>query len=171
MDDEFKKSVLRVNHAGEYGAIRIYEGQLSILKSAEDVKIIGHMLEQEREHFKAFDELMIHHQIRPTILQPLWRVVGFCLGAGTAILGREAAMACTVAVETAIDEHYSAQEEALDAQEDQSLIEIIQKFREEEREHKEQALEEGAENAPGYELLQYLIYSGSKIAIELSKRF
>src|ERR1700733_6253488 len=111
------ESMIRVDHAGEYGAVRIYEGQLAVLKrrrnAAASVETIAHMAEQEQRHLKAFDQLVNERRVRPTALEPLWRVAGFALGFGTALMGEKAAFACTAAVEEAIDEHYAAQLESL----------------------------------------------------------
>ena len=105
--------MIRVDHAGEYGAVRIYEGQLAVLKGRASDDTIRHMAEQEQRHLKAFDALVNERRVRPTALEPLWRVAGFALGAATALMGEKAAFACTAAVEEAIDEHYAAQIEAL----------------------------------------------------------
>src|SRR5258708_2856751 len=111
------ESMIRVDHAGEYGAVRIYEGQLAVLKrrggAAASVETIRHMAEQEQRHLKTFDTLINERRVRPTALEPVWRVAGFALGAATALMGEKAAMACTAAVEEVIDAHYAAQVETL----------------------------------------------------------
>src|SRR6201987_708723 len=111
------ESMIRVDHAGEYGAVRIYEGQLAVLKRRKgadsSVETIEHMAAQEQRHLKAFDRLVNERRVRPTALEPVWRVAGFALGAATAVMGEKAAFACTVAVEEAIDEHYARQIEQL----------------------------------------------------------
>ncbi len=162
--------ILRVDHAGEYGAVRIYEGQLAVLgKTSEAGKVVAHMAEQERAHLAAFEKLLPERRARPTVLQPFWHVAGFALVAATAMLGEKAAMACTVAVEEVIDEHYREQIAAL-PDEEGGLKETLEKFRREEVEHKNEALERGAEQAPGYEPLAAAIKAGSRLAIWLSSR-
>ena len=109
-DRNILEEIIRVDHAGEYGATRIYDGQIAIFgKDSKIGKTIQHMADQEQEHIEKFNELIIEYQVRPTALLPIWNAVGFALGAGTALLGARAAMACTVAVEEVIDEHYSRQ--------------------------------------------------------------
>ncbi len=163
--------MIRVDHAGEYGAVRIYEGQLSVLGRSASAPVIEHMAEQERRHLETFNKLIPEHRVRPTALLPLWHVAGFALGAGTALLGEKAAMACTVAVEEVIDEHYAGQVRTLDADGDNNdLRATIEEFRLEEAEHKDAGLKHGAEDAPGYEVLTGLIKTGSRLAIWLSKR-
>ncbi len=170
-----KKSLsrmLRVNQAGEYGAKRIYAGQLAVLKrrgaSPEAIEQISHMAEQEQTHLDTFNKMVAANQIRPTALQPIWHVAGFALGAVTALMGEKAAMACTVAVEEVIDEHYAQQSEELnDAPE---LKKIVDQFRAEENEHKQTALDAGAEQAVGYPVLRKVIQAGSRAAIWLAER-
>jgi ubiquinone biosynthesis monooxygenase Coq7 len=111
---EIIERFIRVDHAGEYGAKRIYEGQLAILGDTEDGDTIRHMKEQEEVHLSTFENLLVEREIRPTALYPIWQIAGFALGVGTALMGPKAAMACTVAVEEVIDEHYAAQSETLD---------------------------------------------------------
>ena len=159
--------IIRVDQAGEYGAKRIYEGQMAVLGPDPQLK---HMAEQERRHLQRFDELMVERRARPTLLQPLWHVAGFALGAATAMLGREAAMACTVAVEEVIDEHYRAQAETLGADEG-ALRDTIEEFRGEEVEHRDTALANAAREAPAYRPLTEAIKAGSRLAIWLSTRF
>jgi len=163
-------SMIRVNQAGEYGAKRIYAGQLAIMGDRTDAsRSISHMAEQEERHLAAFDKLITDRDIRPTALQPIWNVAGFALGAVTAALGPEAAMACTVAVETEIDKHYSEQLEEL-GESDPELSDMIAEFQAEEQEHMETALAEGAERAPAYPILSSAIRLGCRAAISLSKR-
>jgi 3-demethoxyubiquinol 3-hydroxylase len=157
--------MIRVNHAGEYGASRIYAGQLAILNSPK----IQHMQQQEEVHLKEFSKMMLEKRVRPTALMPIWHIAGFALGAATALMGEKAAMACTVAVEEVIDLHYQDQLEKL-SDEDKELAETIEKFRQEELEHKETALENGAEQAAGYHLLKGAIQTASRAAIWLSER-
>jgi ubiquinone biosynthesis monooxygenase Coq7 len=161
--------VLRVDHAGEYGAVRIYEGQLAVLGGTAAGPLIRQMAAQEQRHLAAFERLLPQHQVRPTLLAPLWHVAGFALGAGTALLGERAAMACTVAVEEVIDEHYAGQVAALGAR-DPELAATLEQFRREEVEHRDHGLAHGAEQAPGYELLSAAIKAGSRLAIWLSER-
>lgn len=160
--------MLRVNHAGEYGANRIYEGQLKILGKSKLAPELRHMLEQEQEHLQKFDELLVENKVRPSALMPLWHVGGLALGAGSALLGEKAAMACTVAVEEAIDEHYAEQEQELPNGE---LKKTISKFRAEELEHRDKGLEHGAQDMQGYEVFYQAVRAGCKAAIFLAKRF
>ncbi len=163
--------MIRVDHAGEYGARRIYEGQLAVLGDSSSGPLIRKMYEQEKEHLDTFDKLILERRVRPTALQPVWHVAGFLLGAGTALLGEKAAMACTVAIEETIDEHYAAQADALSGNKEEApLRATIEKFREEELEHRDIGLEEGAEEAPGYTLLTGAIKAGSRLAIWLSQK-
>ncbi len=162
--------LIRVDHAGEYGAKRIYEGQLAVLGKRPDAAVIRHMAAQEQKHLDAFDRLLVERRVRPTILHPLWHVAGYALGAATALLGRDAAMACTVAVEEVIDEHYARQAEAL-GDDEPELKETIETFRAEEIEHRDIGLAEGAERTPGYGLLKAAVKTGSRAAIWLAERF
>ena len=162
--------MIRVDHAGEYGARRIYEGQLAVLgKTHPKYETIREMHAQELEHLETFENLLRLRRVRPTALQPVWHVAGFALGAATALMGERAAMACTVAVEEVIDEHYAGQAEALD-EEEAELKGTIEQFRADELEHRDTALEHGAEETPGYELLSSGIKAGSRLAIWLSER-
>jgi len=164
--------IIRVDQAGEYGAVRIYEGQLSVLEQSEKAPVIRHMLDQETKHLDTFNRLVAKRRVRPTALMPLWHLAGFALGAGTALLGEKAAMACTVAVEEVIDEHYAAQVAKLDRLEngEKELRDTCETFRLEELEHRDTGLEHGAEKALGYEGLSALIKGGSRLAIWLSER-
>ena len=164
------EAMIRVDHAGEYGAVRIYEGQLAVFgsKKSETADAIRKMAEQEQEHLAAFDKLINERRVRPTALEPVWRVAGFALGAATALMGEKAAMACTAAVEQVIDEHYAQQIGRLDG--DPSLKKAVEKFRADEVAHKNEALELGAEEAPGYKLLSETIKAGCRLAITLSER-
>lgn len=163
-------SMVRVNHAGEFGAKRIYAGQLAIMGDRHpSARSIAHMAEQEQKHLDAFDRIMAERGVRPTALQPFWNVAGFALGAATAAIGPEAAMACTVAVETEIDRHYQEQREEL-GDSDPALSAMIAEFQAEELEHKATALAEGAERAPAYPLMSAAIRLGCRAAIALSKR-
>lgn len=160
---------VRVDHAGEYGATRIYAGQIAVLGRGHHGPTLQHMLEQEKVHRATFEDLIRARRVRPTALLPLWNVLGFALGAGTALLGSRAAMACTVAVEEAIDEHYQTQIEALPGEEAE-LKEVIEKFRQEELEHRDIGLANEAELAPAYRLLAGAIKRGCKAAIWASER-
>ncbi|MBM85834.1 MAG: demethoxyubiquinone hydroxylase family protein [Rhodospirillaceae bacterium] len=160
---------IRVNHAGEFGAKRIYEGQLAILGKSTYGSTIRHMQKQEERHLESFDRLIVERRIRPTALHPIWNLAGFALGAGTALLGPKAAMACTIAVEEVIDKHYAKQAEQL-GQDDKELKATIEEFRAEELEHRDTAREHGGEKAIGYPVLRRLIQSGSRAAIWLSER-
>ena len=164
--------MIRVDQAGEYGAVRIYEGQLSVLGNSENAPVIKHMLDQEIEHLGTFSKMVEKRRVRPTALMPFWHLAGFALGAGTALMGEKAAMACTVAVEEVIDEHYAAQVEKLESMgnDEKDLKDTCQKFRLEELEHRDTGLEYGAEQAPGYEALSALVKTGSRMAIWLSER-
>ncbi|HEY5337096.1 MAG TPA: demethoxyubiquinone hydroxylase family protein [Rhizomicrobium sp.] len=162
--------MIRVDHAGEYGAVRIYEGQLAVLGSRKSATAdaIRHMAEQEQVHLQAFDKLINERRVRPTALEPVWRVAGFALGAATALMGEKAVMACTAAVEEVIDEHYGQQIERLDG--DPELKERIETFRADEIAHKNEAIARGAEEAPGYKILSETIKAGCRLAIRLSEK-
>ena len=165
-----RASMLRVDQAGEYGATRIYAGQLAVLRgSSPAAHLVSHMAAQEERHLARFNHLMSQRRVRPTLLQPLWHVGGFALGAVTALISEEAAMACTDAVETEIDLHYSEQLEEL-GDDDPELARDIRDFQAEELEHRDTAREAGAMNAPAYPLLTTAIRGVCRAAIELSKR-
>jgi len=161
--------MIRVDHAGEYGATRIYAGQLAVLGRGPKGDIIRHMQAQEQQHLRTFDTLIADRRVRPTALLPVWHLAGFALGAVTAAMGERAAMACTVAVEEAIDDHYSVQLETLGTAEP-ALRETVSAFRAEEREHRNIGLEHGAEHAFGYRLLSRVIKAGCRTAIAISER-
>ncbi len=161
--------VIRVDHAGEYGAARIYEGQLMIMGRGPKGDLIRHMKQQEQHHLDTFTRLISERRVRPTVLLPLWHVAGLALGAVTAAMGDRAAMACTVAVEEAIDEHYAAQCAALPPEETELQGHITQ-FRAEEQEHRDIGLEHEAELAPAYKLMSAVIKAGCKVAIRVSER-
>lgn len=167
--DQMIKSMIRVDHAGEHGAVRIYAGQLAVLAGTDVEDTIREMAEQEQKHLLTFDSMIADRQVRPTALTPIWHVAGFALGAGTALLGPKAAMACTQAVEEVIDEHYAAQAEQL-GDDEKDLRDTVEEFRADERAHRDKAIEEGAEQAPGYEILTGAVKAGSKLAIWLSSR-
>lgn len=167
--EEMIARILRVDHAGEHGAVRIYEGQLAVLGNTPAGAVIRKMAEQEQRHLAAFNRLLPERRVRPTALSPVWHVAGFALGAATALLGERAAMACTVAVEEVIDEHYASQSAQLGTQEP-ALREMIDEFRDDEVAHRDEGLAHGAEQAPGYEILRATIKAGSRLAIWLSTR-
>ena len=164
-----RAAMLRVNQAGEFGATRIYAGQLAVMGDrGPHAGEIAAMAEQEAGHRERFDALLVARGVRPTVLQPVWSVAGFALGAATALIGPEAAMACTAAIETEIDRHYTEQLEEL-GDEDPELGAMIREFRDDEREHRETALAAGAERAPAYPLLFNAIRLGCRAAIAVSK--
>ncbi len=168
--EQMIERMIRVDQAGEYGAVRIYKGQLAVLGKGDKKELLNHMLEQEEVHLDTFDKMAVKKRVRPTLMTPIWHMAGFALGAGTALLGEKAAMACTVAVEETIDGHYASQIEELGDSEPE-LKETFAKFREEELEHRDIGYEHGAEQAPGYGLLTKAIKHGSKLAIWVSERF
>jgi ubiquinone biosynthesis monooxygenase Coq7 len=162
--------MLRVNQAGEYGATRIYAGQIAVLRrNGAEAKLVARMAAQEERHLARFNQLMTERRVRPTALQPLWNVAGFALGAATALISPEAALACTDAVETEIDRHYGEQLDSLGTG-DAELAADITQFREDELEHRDSARAAGATNAVAYPLLTAAIRAGCRAAIGLSKR-
>jgi 3-demethoxyubiquinol 3-hydroxylase len=164
------EAMIRVNHAGEYGAKRIYAGQLAVLpKGSAAAKSVAHMAEQEERHLAHFDALISQRGVRPTLLHPLWHAGGYALGAVTAALGPEAAMACTVAVETEIDRHYAEQLAEL-GDSDPDLSAAIRDFQADEAAHKAEALASGAESAPAYPILSAFIRATCRAAIATAKR-
>lgn|SRR5690606_28625392 len=167
-----RSSMIRVDQAGEYGATRIYAGQLAVMGDRAPYSAeIRAMAEQESAHQAEFDAMMAQRGVRPTALQPVWSVAGYALGAATALLGPEAAMACTAAVEEEIDRHYTRQLEGLERDgDDPELAEVIDRFREDERAHRDAALAAGAERAPAYPFLNAAIRLGCRAAIRLSER-
>jgi ubiquinone biosynthesis monooxygenase Coq7 len=167
--DALVHRMVRVDQAGEYGARRIYEGQLAVLGRSPSASVLRHMHHQELRHLECFDGLMVERRVRPTLLQPLWHMAGFALGAATAMLGEKAAMACTVAVEEVIDAHYARQAEVL-GEDEAALRAAIEDFRKDELKHRDTALERGAEEAPAYPLLAAAVRGGSRLAIWLSER-
>lgn len=163
------EAMIRVDHAGEYGAVRIYQGQLAVLGGTAAAESIREMADQERKHLESFDKLVADRRVRPTALQPLWHVAGFALGAATALLGPKAAMACTQAVEEVIDEHYAGQASRL-GDDEAALRGLIEEYRADEIAHRDRAVAEGAEQAPGHAVLTEAIKAGSRLAIWLSTR-
>ena len=165
-----RASMLRVDQAGEYGATRIYAGQLAVLRdNCPEAKLIARMAAQEERHLARFNALMAERRVRPTVLQPFWNVAGFALGAVTALMSEKAALACTDAVETEIDRHYSQQLAEL-GDDDPELAADIAEFRADELEHRDTARAAGATGALGYPVLTAAIRAGCRMAIELSKR-
>jgi ubiquinone biosynthesis monooxygenase Coq7 len=164
-------AMIRVDHAGEYGAVRIYEGQLAVLgaRKSKATDAIRHMAEQEREHLKRFEALINERRVRPTALQPVWQIAGYALGAATALMGEKAAMACTEAVEEVIDQHYADQIEKLKAT-DPALKKTMEAFRADEIAHRDTAVAHGSGEAPAYQLLTGVIRAGCRVAIALSTR-
>lgn len=163
-------AMIRVDHAGEYGATRIYAGQLAVMGNRAEISgEIARMAAQEDRHLKLFSQMMLDRGLRPTLLMPLWERAGFALGAASALMGPKAAMAVTAAVETEIDRHYQAQREAL-AGSDAPLESLIAEFQAEEVEHLESAIAHGAEQAPAYPMLSFLVRAGCRTAIRLSEK-
>lgn len=167
---EDTERMIRVDQAGEFGAVRIYAGQMAVLRRRPEAPVIREMAEQEQEHLDRFNRMIADRHVRPTVLAPLWHVGGYLLGAGTALLGTRAAMACTVAVEDVIDGHYGAQADRL-GDSDPELKEVIEKFQADEREHHDTALAHDAARAPAYPLLTAAVRAISRTAISLSERF
>ena len=168
------EEMIRVDHAGEHGAVRIYDGQLAVFDKIPGMEktadLIRHMAAQEEEHLTHFDGLIVEKDIRPTAFGPVWDVAGFTLGAVTALMGEKAAMACTAAVETEIDAHYAAQLDELENGADEDLRATIEKFRADEAAHRDTAMEQGAEDAPGYAIMSKLIRFGCRVAIRASEK-
>jgi ubiquinone biosynthesis monooxygenase Coq7 len=164
--------ILRVDHAGELGAVHIYRGQRAVLNRAPGKDRIAFQLQEmeahEAEHLAAFNRLLTERRVRPTLLAPVWRAAGFTLGAATALMGEKAAHACTEAVESVIEEHYAGQIEEL-AERDPGLAADLTRFRDEELAHRDQALAEGAREAPGYPVLAAVIRAGCRAAIKISE--
>ena len=161
--------MIRVDHAGEFGAVRIYQGQLAVLRDGPEAAAIREMAAREREHLASFEAMVAERRVRPTALRPLWHAAGFALGAATALLGPRAAMACTVAVEEVIDRHYAGQAEQL-GDDEADLRAKIEEYRADELAHRDQALAFDAAAAPAYELLTGAIRLASRLAIWLSTR-
>ncbi|MBT3792008.1 MAG: demethoxyubiquinone hydroxylase family protein [Rhodospirillales bacterium] len=165
--------MIRVDQAGEYGAARIYAGQLAVLKNTDAAPVIEEMADKEREHLEKFDHLMNARHVRPTLLGPIWHVAGFALGAATAMMGKKAAMACPEAVEEVIEDHYQAQSDALSknpAQSDPELAAAITQAQADEADHRQRAINEGARQAPCHAPLTSAVRTGTRMAIWLSER-
>lgn len=166
--------IIRVDHAGEYGAVRIYQGQLAVLRARkaapETIALVEEMAAQEEEHLATFNTLIKERRVRPTALSPLWHLGGFAMGAASALFGDKAAMACTAAVEDVIDHHYEDQIDFLELQGETELKDIVEQCRQEEIAHKEKALEKGAEDAPAYPILSQIIKTTCRAAIKVSEK-
>ena len=161
--------MIRVDHAGEYGAKRIYDGQLAVLGRSGAAPAIREMAEAEQAHLDTFDTLLVERRVRPTALSPVWHVAGYALGAASALLGERAAMACTVAVEEVIEQHYAAQAQRL-GEDEAELRRTLEEFGADEARHRATGLAHGAERAPGYEALGAAVKRGTRLAIWLSER-
>ena len=160
---------LRVDHAGERAAQQIYKGQLAVLKNHAMGPEIQHMMEQEVEHLETFERLLNEREVRPSLLDPLWGAAGFALGVATAAMGPKAAMACTIAVEEVIGEHY--QKQAANLGEDETdLKKIVEKFRDDELEHRDIAIDHDGENANHYDMLRAIIQRGCRTAIKVAEK-
>jgi len=169
-DRSILEEIIRVDHAGEYGATRIYDGQIAVFgKNSKIGKTIQHMADQEQKHIQKFEELIVKNRVRPTALIPVWNVAGYALGVSTALLGEKAAMACTVAVETVIGNHYGEQLSLLE-DDQKELKKTIKKFKADELEHHDIGIAHDAEKTPGYKVLSKVIELGCKTAIEISKK-
>ena len=169
-DRSILEEIIRVDHAGEYGATRIYDGQIAVFgKNSKIGKTIQHMADQEQEHIQKFEELIVKNRVRPTALLPIWNIAGYALGVSTALLGKKAAMACTVAVETVIGNHYGEQLSLL-ADDQRDLKKTIKKFKADELEHHDIGIAHNAEKTPGYRVLSKFIEIGCKSAIKISKK-
>lgn len=165
--------MLRVDHAGELGARQIYAGQLAVLGGTPAGGVIAHMAAQEQKHLDAFDRLVVERRVRPTAMLPVWNAAGFALGLGTALMGKEAAMACTVAVEEVIAEHYGEQVSELSKEGwdgEAEIREMFREFREDELEHKDTGYEHDAVKAPMYKALSATIKAGCRGAIFITER-
>ncbi|MCE2510368.1 MAG: demethoxyubiquinone hydroxylase family protein [Alphaproteobacteria bacterium] len=167
--EEVVRRMIRVDHAGEYGAVQIYKGQMAVLGRSGQRDVLQRMLDQEQAHLDTFEEWIANRRVRPTLLTPCWHFAGYALGVATALMGERAAMACTVAVEEVIDEHYEGQLRQL-GEEESELKDTIAAFRADELAHKDLAIEHGAEEAPGYTLLSGAVKAASRLAIWLSTR-
>jgi len=168
------EEMLRVDHAGEYGAVQIYKGQRAVFEKlkhkARMTDLLREMEEGEEKHLETFDRMLTERGVRPTLFAPLWNAAGFALGAGTALMGEKAAMACTSAVESVIEKHYQEQVDELENKGEDELRDTFAEFREDELGHHDTAIAEGAEEAPGYSILRGLITAGCKVAIKVSEK-
>jgi ubiquinone biosynthesis monooxygenase Coq7 len=166
--------MIRIDHAGEYGAVHIYRGQRAVFgrlpSKTRIARQLEHMEADEQAHLDAFDGYIAKRGVRPTALSPVWRLAGFGLGVATALMGEKAAHACTEAVESVIESHYGKQVEELEAMGESELAADFARYREEEVAHKDLAVDEGAHDAPGYPLLSALVRTGCHIAIKVTER-
>lgn len=173
VEDAALASMIRVDHAGEFGAVQIYRGQRAVFERSESkrhaARLIAEMEAGEAEHLATFDRLVMERNVRPTLMAPVWRIAGFGLGAATALMGEKAAHACTEAVEEVIEKHYARQSEALEGV-DEELKDVVDRFREDELAHRDTAVEQGAHGAPGYPVLSALIKLGCRAAIRISEK-
>lgn len=171
--DPSRDEMLRVDHAGEFGAVNIYRGQRAVFdriaSKGHAARLIAEMEAGEAEHLRTFDRMLAERGVRPTLMAPIWRVAGFGLGAATALMGEKAAHACTAAVEEVIEEHYAQQSDALDGV-DEELKHHVDRFREDEIAHKETAIDQGARRAFGYSMLSTVIKAGCRAAIRISEK-
>ncbi len=165
--------MIRVDHAGEYGAVQIYRGQRAVFEAARGkadiAALIAEMEAGEAAHLRTFDRLIAERRVRPTALAPVWRAAGYGLGVVTALMGERAAHACTAAVEEVIEDHYAQQAAAL-GDSDPELRGVIEQFRADESGHRQTALAHGAAEAPGYAALSAVIKFGCRAAIRLSEK-
>ena len=163
---------LRVDHAGETGARRIYEGQLAVLGNHPVAEEIRHMRDQEQEHLDTFDALLNEYEVRPSLLSPFWNGAGFVLGAMTAAMGSKAAMACTIAVEEVIGTHYDRQAKSIPKshQDESALVKTLERLRDEELEHRDIAKDHDGEQAIGYPIMRRVIQAGCRVAIKVAER-
>ena len=172
-DQKVLEEIIRVDHAGERGAIKIYEGQLLALGTIKQDKnlrkIIEEMKEQEKEHLEYFEKEIQKRKVKPTYLLPLWDLMGISLGFGTALLGKKAAMLCTASVEEVIEEHYENQLSKI-GEDEKELKKKIEKFKGDEMNHKNTAYESGASKIGLYSIMDKIIRTGSKIAITISEK-
>ena len=160
---------IRVDHAGERAAQQIYRGQLVVLDKHPMGEEIRHMMAQEVEHLETFDSLINDRRVRPSLLDPLWGAAGFALGVATAVMGPKAAMACTIAVEEVIGEHYQKQAENL-GEDEAELKTKIERFRDEELEHRDIAVDYKGREARYYKLLHDVIQTGCRTAIKIAEK-
>ena len=165
--------ILRVDHAGEYGAVAIYRGQQAVFKrnakTREIAEQLAEMEAEEQKHLDAFDKILIERNVRPTAMTPIWNVAGYGLGVVTALMGEKAAHACTEAVENVIEQHYGAQVEEI-KEEEPELAATFAEFREDELAHRDTAVEQGAHEAPAYGLLSRLITAGCHAVIKITEK-
>ncbi len=162
--------ILRVDHAGEVGAAKIYEGQLKVLGKTDVGPMIQHMKNQEKEHLDTFSKLLNQYEVRPTIMLPIWNLAGYSLGLISAAMGKKAAMACTIAVEEVIGKHYEKQANQLTEKKYQNLKKKLIKFRDDELEHKDIAIEHDGQKTRGYKFLKFVVQSGCRAAIKISEK-